>query len=622
MKFKKNGLRLSLGLLSLMVSMFSYNVHAAATIAQQFPENEGFARCIASALNREITDTITQADIEGITLLKCPGQGLTSIQDIPQLTKLQEADFSNNQIVNVGVFGFLNEVHTINLSGNNTIIDLQALIFTDDLRNLDVSNTRLANLPILGEFIYLQSLNLANNNLDSIAFVSNLNQLRSLDVSDNHLPSLLAIQGLSSLQTVEARNNNFTNIDVLPPNVRNLDLSNNQINNIMPLRDFSSLNWLDVKNNQLSNIDFLTDQHSLTYVDVSGNPITSVLPLNTMGDLSVFTADYDKLEDVDALNEPNRSIVLRNQPSSTEPTEQPSVDQEGNSFIDNALERVTYWFNRGKNFLQENVMHSAIAIGLLLLIMLFTLIGRRRKSKHDWHSDGSSKMVDDVEKNYITDHDKDIFSYAKEEPEEPEVKYTTEFLHPALMDDKKPVAKEEEPQALLDEENKEEAELEVQSNNEEEALEGQASNEEALLQDHVHDVEQESVVEDPIVEEVEQEQALEEEPIIEEQAKVESPVEEETNNQDYDFESLFDFDQEKKVEDGLKEDIETTSIPETNRNSKVFDHQQTQELKSNLESQIDNTEKTIANELDEKTSELKDVFESLKFDKKEDSSEN
>jgi len=385
MKFK---IYTVIGLLSFILLL--PNVLQAQTVSERFPENAGFAACVASNLNKAVTDNITTNDVESITYLSCSNQGLTSIQDITQLTRLQEADLSNNRIVNVGVFGFLNEVTTINLSGNSTVIDLNTLIHVDRLVNLDLSNTRLSNLNILSEFTLIQNLNISNNNLSSIAFVSNMRSLQAINVSNNNLDSLIALQPLTNLVSIEATNNNFTNIDSLPASVRNLNLENNHIESVLPLNSFTNLNWIDLKSNNLSNIDFMTDNQSLTYVDVSNNPITSVVVVNTMGPLNVFTVDYQNLTDVDQVNQPNLGIIERNRGALNNNFEdrEPEV-QEPTSF--------DYYLNRIKNFVTNNLIESLIGLGLLLLIVIMSLVRRSHKKslKEDHVLTSDDKPLED-----------------------------------------------------------------------------------------------------------------------------------------------------------------------------------------------------------------------------------
>jgi Leucine-rich repeat (LRR) protein len=132
----------------------------------------------------------------------------------------------------------------------------------EGLTNLDLSDSAIADLTGIEDFVALEILNISNNVLSEVDLSSNVN-LVSLDCSANLL-SQLNIQNNTNLSDVNCANNTIAVIDVdANINLVNLNISDNVFTAFLP-STVLSLQVLNADNNQIVELNFQQNQNLIS----------------------------------------------------------------------------------------------------------------------------------------------------------------------------------------------------------------------------------------------------------------------------------------------------------------------------------------------------------------------
>ncbi|MGY3779718.1 leucine-rich repeat domain-containing protein [Isobaculum melis] len=278
-----------------------------------------FASYIANQLKKNVTDPITQADVDKTTTLdqNQAFRGIESLEgidifsqltalkltnlkitDIPEavlnLTKLKSLSLHSSQAMTITEnIDCLSELTYLNLFNVDilpeTIGNLVSLTY------LEVRGTQLTSIPgEIGKLNKLQTLNINGTGLTSLPpELGNLVSLKILNLSQNKLTALPSELGnLSALQTLEARLNQLTSLPAELGNLSSLtklDFYHNKISTIpATLGNLNNLKELILSSNQLTSIpDTLGNLNNLKELILFSNQLTSIPA--TLGNLNSIT---------------------------------------------------------------------------------------------------------------------------------------------------------------------------------------------------------------------------------------------------------------------------------------------------------------------------------------------
>ncbi len=183
------------------------------TLDGLFP-NEKISQAAAEKIGCEVTDTVTQGDIDTIKSLYLADLGLDNIDEISRTCfyKLESLDLSGNELKNIDSLSMPN-LKSLNVC-NNKLKSLSFISGLDQLKTVDASLNEISSLPDLNQFHELLSLDLHENNLKVLPHLEKT-KLRYLDISDN--PDLEIKADLEKIDSVishkEIKNNKNAEVE-------------------------------------------------------------------------------------------------------------------------------------------------------------------------------------------------------------------------------------------------------------------------------------------------------------------------------------------------------------------------------------------------------------------------
>ncbi|EHY0418834.1 InlB B-repeat-containing protein [Listeria monocytogenes] len=224
------------------------------SINQIFPDYET-AKVIQYALQKtNVTDTVTQEELNTLTFFNAYGKGIESIDGLQYLNNLE-----------------------MMLVATNKIHDYRPLSGLSKLQEMDLSDNEISDISSLSKLPSLTSLTLINNQISDISSLSKLPSLTRLNLYNNQISDIDALSELTNLQSLWLANNQISNINVLSnlTNLTQTNLDDNQISDINPLSDLKKLTFLRAANNQISDISVLEGLTNLSYFYMENQKINN-----------------------------------------------------------------------------------------------------------------------------------------------------------------------------------------------------------------------------------------------------------------------------------------------------------------------------------------------------------
>ena len=167
---------------------------------------EAVALAIADSLSKNITDEISQADINGIKRLYLSGKGLDSMEDLGavEFERLESLELSDNKISSIPALN-MPMLSYIDLS-KNCIADASALTQLQGLEVILLQDNQLTKLPQINMLPKLKALNAENNLIDRLILPES-SSLVYLNLGNNRITEISGLKGLASLEYIDISGN-------------------------------------------------------------------------------------------------------------------------------------------------------------------------------------------------------------------------------------------------------------------------------------------------------------------------------------------------------------------------------------------------------------------------------
>lgn len=206
--------------------------------------------------------------------------------------------------INNESFEFVKKLHcleSIDLSGQNDIIDIKWLAWVPELKTLNLDGCwKIRRLSILSDSKKLTSLNLSNRRIDSLNWIGLLTNLENLNLSKCELrqnEEFNQLNKLTKLKKLNLSKTNFNDIFHLTPlvEIKELDLSFSKINsNLEELKSLKLLKKLDLAGLKVDDLTFFDQLINLEYLDL-GRCTSGVITLPNMPNLRTLRLDYSEI---------------------------------------------------------------------------------------------------------------------------------------------------------------------------------------------------------------------------------------------------------------------------------------------------------------------------------------
>ncbi|KAJ2936662.1 hypothetical protein H1R20_g431, partial [Candolleomyces eurysporus] len=206
-----------------------------------------------------------------------------------QLTKLEEVDFYDNKLKDVGdAFDKLSVVTSLDLSFNL----------------LKSVPERLHLLTTLSTLYFVQ------NRISKISGLSTLTNLRSLELGGNRIRKIENLETLVNLEEIWLGKNKISKLEGLGTlkKLKILSIQSNRITKLEGLEELENLDQLYLSHNGIKKIEGLERNLKLTTLDIQYNFIEKLENVSHLTQLEEFWASGNKIPDLTGLDKELRQI--------------------------------------------------------------------------------------------------------------------------------------------------------------------------------------------------------------------------------------------------------------------------------------------------------------------------
>ena len=266
---------------------------------------------------------LTNADLKDISLfpkindLNLSGNPITSISNLPELSRLTSINLSNTKVNDLSYLSKYPELYSAQLENCN-ITNINSLKDIKNLSFINLNNNNISDVSALNNLSAIESVSLDNNSIKDIS-VLNSKKIFDLSLNGNQgitgysklKPSRLSLNncGIKELEDISSTKSistlvisNNPNIVIkkgyLPNEIYELNISGNNLNNLEFLEGVNSLAALDASNNNLTDLKDLpgSDEEFPFSINISNNPIKNIDSLDKYKNVSI---NYSNTNNVD-----------------------------------------------------------------------------------------------------------------------------------------------------------------------------------------------------------------------------------------------------------------------------------------------------------------------------------
>ncbi|GAB4240871.1 MAG: hypothetical protein Tsb0034_17560 [Ekhidna sp.] len=214
------------------------------------------------SINNEVLLKI--ASIDSLDL--SGNQFILDLEPLSALKDLVYLDISDSKIDELNAIRYAAQLK--GLKANNTLIkDISVLQYFEGLKELEIANTAVTDITVLTKTKSLVSLNLSNTQPGSFEALSHLKNLKTLNLSGTPVTSLavlgkIEIENLDVSQTPLSTTAYFTNI----PALKSVNLSETQITDLKGLKGHPTIECIAINKTVISDLSPLEENVALRKV--------------------------------------------------------------------------------------------------------------------------------------------------------------------------------------------------------------------------------------------------------------------------------------------------------------------------------------------------------------------
>ena len=211
---------------------------------------------------------------------------IVNLEPISMLVDLKKIDLSHTKIEDLSPLSGLTELRNLNIS-HSAVTELSFLRYAEQMEKLDLSFTAIQEIDALENFKQLKELKLTGSDIRDFKVLGNFEKLRALDLSETFFNQIEVLSSLAQLEELNLAKSNVAELSsqLSPNTLKILDVSYAFVSDLNPLKDYKSLHTLNINNTQVESLLPLESVSSLekVYADhtfVSENAINDFIDRN------------------------------------------------------------------------------------------------------------------------------------------------------------------------------------------------------------------------------------------------------------------------------------------------------------------------------------------------------
>jgi len=197
----------------------------------------------------------------------------------------------------------IQDIHELDVSGNNKIEDLRPLSAMSELEVLDCSNTGITNLFPLRSLAKIKYLDCNNTSIANLSPLKYSIHLETIKLGSTFVENISVLANFTSLKYLECNHTHVSNIEALAGliSLRQLYLQNTRIKNIEPISDLTSLQELALEGTNINTVEPLQRLINLEFLNLNYTRVISLEALSSLVNLKTLYINNTLVRDLEPL---------------------------------------------------------------------------------------------------------------------------------------------------------------------------------------------------------------------------------------------------------------------------------------------------------------------------------
>ena len=199
----------------------------------------------------------------------------------------------------------ISSIESLDLSGNQYIIDIEPLTQLSSLRILNLSRTNISDLAPIRNLTELIELDFSNTQLNDISALKYSDKLTRLKFNHTPVSDISVLERMTKLEQLDISETSVSEYGVLSNliSLKNLSVEGTDIDNLSPIDSLANLTDLNVSRTQVENVAPLRGLKNLAVLNLDSTKVSFIQPLSELSNLRILHANNTLITDLNALQE-------------------------------------------------------------------------------------------------------------------------------------------------------------------------------------------------------------------------------------------------------------------------------------------------------------------------------
>jgi hypothetical protein len=237
----------------------------------------------------DLPDSVLLADLKRIisvdSLDISGNEYVLNIQPLAELVNLRALNISDTHVSDLSPIRNLTELVDLNFS-NTPVSDITSLRYSTNLQVLNFHHTPVVKVDVLEKLLKLERLDASHTHINDFEFISNLTLLADLNLESTPLADLAVIDSLTTLRRLNVAHTSITTL---------------------PIGQLSNLEMLNIDSTGATDLSNLASLTKLTAVHINHTGVADLDPLLALPELERVYCDHSGVNQETA----NRFMMAR-----------------------------------------------------------------------------------------------------------------------------------------------------------------------------------------------------------------------------------------------------------------------------------------------------------------------
>ncbi len=238
-------------------------------------------------------------------------------------------------------------IDSLDLSGNQFILDLEPLTALRELKSLNISHTKIVEISPLRYAKNLRKLKASGTPIEDITALQYFENLTYLDLSQTELLDISILERLKKLTFLDLSHTKIFTFQSLKPlsNLVEVNLTNTAFSDPILLSANTSLKIVNLSRTSISQLSAFKTLQSVTQLDISETGVTALNGLENHPKLEILTINRTSVGNLDPLlNAPNLKKVFSDLTGITEQMASVFMAKRNRTIVVTNSEQVMEWW--------------------------------------------------------------------------------------------------------------------------------------------------------------------------------------------------------------------------------------------------------------------------------------